>query len=695
MLPGTSDLETHWRERSLRRSLAALFLVSLLPAACDAIVSLVVASRHLAYYMDAATAGALIVALGGLLLGAAGLAALRLMRGGSRSRNLAACAYGAASAAVAVLAVPRSLGFDRTVIELAFFALPVAAFIAATALRYVFARGDDARVVFPALAPTVAYLAWLLIARPTLAAPRNDRLTTLGIFGLFYLIATAFAFWLDRRAPRHSSKPDPWIEASAYVVLAVVLISWFGVRRPLFDELRAKPAGQVPDVLFIVLDTARGDMFEIGDPRIELPTLAKFSKTSRVYSSAYAASCWTLPSHASMFTGLPASATGALTGPLAPSIPTLAQRFARAGYATAGFSGTPVVGPSSGLNRGFKRFENFSSEEKLRGRDHIWLNAVVTSRSIHTRPLWQLRDDGGAIMMSHVIDYLDETTEPSFVFLNLFEPHDPYEPPYLPDAWATRNGFTPHELRTLHGEPYDELTAAWPPPGGAERYFKGMRLRYKGELWYVDHLLGELFRRLESAGRLDDTIIVVVSDHGENIGEHFPSLTHTLGLYETLTHVPLIVRYPKVVPAGRDARLFSTDRLHDMLLSLIGHEGADFAAFDARASDAVFSEFIPPPGLMALVEGIAGRKLPEYDRNLRGVRSELLRFVEASDRNHQAFDLRGDALEQKDLSAAPGAIPPAFQPLAAKLALRPQLSTEKGQISEELEKSLRALGYVQ
>jgi arylsulfatase A-like enzyme len=184
-------------------------------------------------------------------------------------------------------------------------------------------------------------------------------------------------------------------------------------------------------------------------------------------------------------------------------------------------------------------------------------------------------------------------------------------------------------------------------------------------------------------------------DHGENIGEHFPSLTHTLGLYETLTHVPLIVRYPKVVTAGRDARLFSTDRLHDMLLSLIGHEGADFAAFDAHSSDEVFSEFIPPPGLMALVEGIAGKKLPEYDRNLRGVRSESLRFVEASDRNHQAFDLRSDALEQKDLSTAPGAIPPAFQPLAAKLELRPQLSTEKGQISEELEKSLRALGYVQ
>lgn len=692
MVPGTSELETIG---SLRRSLAAILLVSLLPAVCDAVVSLFVASRHLGYYMDAATAGALIVVFGGLVLGAAGLAAMRLMCSGARSRNLAACAYGAASAAVAVLAVPRSLGFDRSAIRLAFFALPFAAFIAAAALRYVFSRSDGSRVVLPALAPTVAYLAWLAVGKPTLAAPRNDRLITLGIFALFYLVATAIALWLDRRVPRRSSGRGPWIEAGTYAALAAILISWFGVRRPLYSDLRAKPAAKLPDVLFIVLDTARSDLHEIGDPRIELPTLANFSKTSRVYSSAYAASCWTLPSHASMFTGLPASATGALTGPLLPSIPTLAQRFARAGYATAAFSGTPVVGPSSGLNRGFKRFENFSSEEKLRGRDHIWLNAVVTSRSISTRPLWQLRDDGGAIMMSQVIDYLDETTEPSFVFLNLFEPHDPYEPPYLPDEWATRNGFTPHELRTLHGEPYDELTAAWPPPGGAERYFKGMRLRYKGELWYADHLLGELFERLETAGRLDSTAIVVVSDHGENIGEHFPSLTHTLGLYETLTHVPLIVRYPKVVPAGGDARLFSTDRLHDMLLSLIGHEGADFAAFDARTSDAVFSEFIPPPGLMAMVEEIAGKQLPEYDRNLRGVRSNSLRFVEASDRNHQAFDLRSDALEQNDLSTAPGTVPPVFQPLAAMLELRPKLSTEKGQISEELEKSLRALGYVQ
>ena len=692
---GTGRLEADpWRQISLRRSVAAILLVSLLPAVCDAVVSLSTVSRHLEYYIDAVIAGALIVAFGGAALGAAGFAGSRLTPIAATSRQLAACAYGAASAVAAVLAVPRSIGFDRSLIQLAFVALPFVAFSSAAALRWVCSRHAHVRVVLTALAPSAAYLTWLLLAKPTLAAPREDRLISIGLFLLLYLIATALAVLVERTIPRRSPEPRAWIEITPYLALGIILIFWAGVREPLFSDVRARSPHESPDVLLIVLDTARSDLYSIGSPRIELPTLAKLSESSRVYTSAFATSCWTLPAHASMFTGVPASATGALTGPLSPSIPTLAQEFRRAGYATAAFSGNPLIGPSSGLDRGFRHFENFLPGEELRGRDHVWLNAVVTSRSSKTQRLWHLRDDGGAIMVSRTLDYLDKSEQPVFVFLNLFEPHDPYAPPYLPDEWATWNGFSPAELRTMKGAPYDEL-GAWPPPAGAERYFAAMRLRYKGELWYVDHLLGKLFQRLESSGRLDDTVIVVVSDHGENIGEHFPSLTHTLGLYDTLTHVPLVIRYPPEVSPGHDDRLLSTARIHDMLLSLSGHGDTDFAALDEGTTEAVFSEFIPPPGLMKMIEAIAGRKLPEYDRSLRSVRTDSMRWVEASDLNHQAFDLRSDPFEQNNLVSAPGTIPPGFESLSSMLAQRPQLSTDTQRIPEELEQSLRALGYHQ
>ena len=683
-----------WERTPQRRAIAAVLLVTMVPAVGDAVASVWAGFRHLGYYADAAMTGTLIVAAGGLLLGAATMAVLRARRGHVGARALAACAYGAASAAVMVLAVPRVLGFDQRAVRLAFYAVPVAAFAVAAIVRYSGARAERVRVVATALVPAIAYVIWLVLARPTLAAPRNERLLTLGLFLLIYGVATLLAFVLERRIRRRPGVPGTWGEAVPYQILGIMLIFWLGVRQPLFPEISQRSDDKRPDVLLVVLDTARSDLHSIGDPDIELPALAALARSSRVYTSAFATSCWTIPTHASMFTGLPPSRTGALTGPLAEGIPTLAQRFRRAGYATAAFSGNPVIGPSSGLDRGFRHFENFLSGEKLRGREHVWLNAVVTSREKWTRPLWHLRDDGGAVMVSRALGYLDRTEGPSLVFLNLFEPHDPYAPPYLPGQWATRNGFTPEELRTMEGRPYAEL-AAWPPPMGARKYFAAMRLRYKGELWYVDHLLGQLFQRLEAAGRLDDTIVLVVSDHGENLGEHFPSLTHTLGLYDTLTHVPLLVRYPARISPSRDERLLSTDRVHDMLLSLAGIRGIRPDAFDEPETGFVFSEYIPPPGLMDLLENIAGREVPEYERTLRSVRSESMRWVEASDGKHEAFDHRLDPLEQNNLVLEQGAIPEGFAALARRLDSRPVLSNEPARVSEELEKSLRALGYHQ
>lgn len=672
---------------------SALVLSALLPALVDALFTVRAVSLHLEFHADAIAAGILVSTLCGVAIGGIALAGLRLAARSSLShRHVSAASLGAATAVVALLAVPRVIGFDRPLVQVSFFLLPLLSGAVAAILRILTAPRERARVMIPALVPTLAMALWIVLADPGLAAPRNERLLSLLWLPVLFIVLFMMLSLVERRVSRKdvSRKLRPVL---VLILLAFVGIAWASLREPLFTDLRAKSRGALPDILFIVLDTARADLFSIGDEKIDLPGLRRFAAESRVYTSAFASSCWTLPTHGAMFTGLPPSLNGALTGPLQPSITTLAQRLRRAGYATAAFSGNPVIGPSSQLDRGFQKFENFLPGEKLREREHVWLNAVVTSRSSVTKPLWHLRDDGGAIMVSRALRYLDSARDPSFVFLNLFEPHDPYVPPYLPDEWATRNGFLPRELRTAKGEPYAEL-AGWPPPGGAERYFKAMRILYKGELAYVDHLLGELFGRLEKSGRRDDMLIVVVSDHGENIGEHFPSLTHTLGLYDTLTHVPLMIRYPARISPGDDARLISTDALHDMILDLAGAEGTRVLP-ERPIEGVVFSEYVPDPGLIRMIERIAGRRLPEYDRMLRAVRTQEKKWIEASDGRHEAYDLVADPLEQRNLVTSPGTIPPGFEPLAAMLAERPVLSREASRIPEELEKSLRALGYNQ
>lgn len=670
----------------------ALVLAALIPAVADAVLTVFDLGEHLEYYADAIAAGTFASALCGSVIGLSALAAIRLARGPLTRRQLSAASFGTAAAVVALLSVPRVIGFDRPLIQVGFFVLPVAIFVAGFILRMLTARRDEVRVVIPAIVASVAMSLWVVLADPGLAAPRTSRLLSLlwlpALFAILFVLMTLF----ERRvAPK--VRPSRLRTAGVWILLALVGVGWFAAREPLFADVRAKSEVKLPDILLIVLDTARADLFAIGDPAIELPVLKRFAAEAQVYSSAFANSCWTLPTHGAMFTGLPPSLNGSLTGPLNASVSTLAQRLRRAGYETAAFSGNPVIGPSSQLDRGFDRFENFLPGEKLRERAHVWLNAVVTSRSSATRPLWHLRDDGGAIMVSRALRYLDSSTAPSFVFLNLFEPHDPYAPPYLPDEWSARNGFAPRELRLAKGEPYAEL-GPWPPPGGEERYFQAMRILYKGELAYVDRLLGELLSRLEKSGRMDDTVIVIVSDHGENIGEHFPSLTHTLGLYDTLTHVPMMIRYPPAVRAGVDDRLISTDALHDMLLDLAGVEGTRVMPKGA-ASNVVFSEYVPDPGLIGMIEAMAGRKLPEYDRTLRAVRTREKKWIEASDGRHEAYDLIADPLEQRNLVSAPATIPPGFESLAAMLAERPLLSREGNRVPEELEKSLRALGYNQ
>jgi arylsulfatase A-like enzyme len=302
--------------------------------------------------------------------------------------------------------------------------------------------------------------------------------------------------------------------------------------------------GPSPNVLLVTLDTTRADRLgSYGHRRETTPHLDSLAEHAVRYEDALSTSSWTLPAHASLFTGAFPSSHGARydeNGPLvlaeaidapqgvrasglAEGTETLASRLSRAGYVT----GAVVAGPW--LLRTFGLASGFASYDDAGILDHGGRRAEdVTASAL--RFLAQTPPD-----------------QPFFLFLNYFDPHFPYDPP---PAHAKR--FLPEGTR--------------PDPGRREQW----DALYDAELHYADAQLGRVLDALRERGLYDRTLVVVTSDHGELLGEH-GEWGHSRFLYQELVQVPLLVKPPGAPVAGRveSGRVQLVD-LHDMLARATG-----------------------------------------------------------------------------------------------------------------------------
>ncbi len=270
-----------------------------------------------------------------------------------------------------------------------------------------------------------------------------------------------------------------------------------------------------PNVLLVTLDTTRADHLGCyGYPRATSPNLDDLAREATVYTRAIAPGTWTLPSHASLFTGKCPASHGVRydpTGPLmlssaipdkptfqeyrvrglAESETTLAALLTRAGYRTGGVAGGPWLKRVFGLANGFESWDD-DDIGRISGR----LGAGVTASAVR---------------------WLESAPEPFFLFLNYFDPHSPWSPPA---------GFA---------DPF--LTAPLTP--GTPESPEQLLALYDGEIRYADHQLGEVVATLKRRGLYDRTWIIVTSDHGELIGEHGRN-GHGDVPYQEVLHVPLI-----------------------------------------------------------------------------------------------------------------------------------------------------------
>lgn len=340
----------------------------------------------------------------------------------------------------------------------------------------------------------------------------------------------------------------PWM-VGIVVVLAAVLYGsrWFGFRQAV-DRL-PQSAARAPNVLLIVLDTVRARSLSLyGYNRQTTPNLDRLAKSAAVFERAIAPSPWTFPSHATMFTGRwPHELSADWHTPLDARYPTLAEVLRDKGYLTAGFAANIFYCTSEyGMDRGFLHYEDYpvSMSQLVMsssiGRDLISfsLNRDFSFRFRQWIGYTEIPGRRSAEQINGAfLSWLarQDTERPFFAFLNYLDAHQPFLPP------------SPFDVKFLGDTPRGDPRHWW------DREWSPQEIQvetdsYDGAIAYLDHQVELLFEKLRQVGQLDNTLVIITSDHGEHLGEH-GFMRHSNTLYLEVLHVPLMIRFPEQVPS--------------------------------------------------------------------------------------------------------------------------------------------------
>lgn len=382
------------------------------------------------------------------------------------------------------------------------------------------------------------------------------------------------------RLRRRSTALGRWIPA----VLALLLATACGT------ESEAAGPHRRPNVLLISVDTLRADHLSCyGYERRTSPRLDRLAAGGVRFARAYSSSSWTLPAHMTLFTGLPVSGhgicddrlftrkgpDGALPVPLRGR--QLPEVFAADGYRTAGFYTWKYLEPEFGFGPGFERYERYGHtfysyppvwEEFQRLRDAGDREGLRALADAHpalfdpTTPSSPEVVDAGIAWIEDVTK--DDADRPFFAFLHLFDVHDPYTPPAPFDRM-----FDPDYEGPIDGT---RVTSKDSPVRAdmAPEDLAHLIALYDGEIAWVDSQLARVFQRLDELGLTEDTIVAVVSDHGEEFFEH-GAKTHRNNLHVESVHVPWILSWPGRLEGGRVVdRTVGLEDVGPTLLGLAG-----------------------------------------------------------------------------------------------------------------------------
>jgi arylsulfatase A-like enzyme/Flp pilus assembly protein TadD len=414
----------------------------------------------------------------------------------------------------------------------------------------------------------------------------------------------------------------------------------------------AKSAGKPANVILITLDTVRADrMGFLGSTRNLTPYLDTLARQSVVFTHAYAQVPLTTASHATILTGTYPQfhKVNDFGVPLAGDLPYAPDLLRSRGYHTAAFIGSlildPVAKSAPGFDRGFDTYDA-GFHRRRPGEDRY--------EAIERR---------GETVAAHALAWVDHPRQPFFLWVHLYDAHDPYDPP----------------------EPFKSKYSAAP---------------YDGEIAYVDSVVGWLLSQLRTRGLYENSVIAVMSDHGEALGEH-GELTHGVFLYDETIHVPLLIKLPREVSAGRriDQRVGLVDVLPTLLQAIA-------VPIPKEVQGESLIPLMKAAGLSATAkEAPASHDRPAYAESdyphrtfgwssLRSLRAGKYLFVEAP--QPELYDQTADPQAQHNLTSSSVAV---AGTLASELNAFRQKTTSsreapKAIMDADLQEKLAALGYV-
>ncbi len=382
-----------------------------------------------------------------------------------------------------------------------------------------------------------------------------------------------------------------------------------------------------PDVYLVTIDTLRADHVHCyGDGKIQTPALDSLALDGIRFAQAFTPSPITNTSHTSILTGLLPSVHGVtdFAIPLPKTLPTWAELLKQNGYQTAAFIGAVVLDSHTvapGLDRGFDYYDNFPAHAPA--GEHWGFVERRGMDVVHRAETWMAAHPGN----------------PRFVWVHLYDPHDPYEPP----------------------PPYPQT--------------------YDGEIAYADAALGNLLAYWKHENRYRNALIVVVGDHGEGLGEHGEQ-THGIFLYDATTHVPLIMKLPLNASAKKvvSPQVQTTDIL-PTVLQVLG-----ISPPPALAHRSLEEEDHP-------VFGETDYPLRFGWAPLRAVRGNGFKFIEAP--RPEFYDLGKDPAELNNAYEPWNKTVQQLRTEIASSGMRPpHVSPATGAVSGATLSQLRALGYL-
>lgn len=466
-------------------------------------------------------------------------------------------------------------------------------------------------------------------------------------------IALLKGIWLEQRV-RGRMLPLNLLAAVGWILL--VAIAWGAgqaavtlkpqpATRP--TSTGTAPPADAPNVILCAVDALRADVLKPWNPDAptDTPAIDAFAQEAVVYARAYAGATWTKPSFATMFTGRYPHDHGAetKTAALRPGLPTLAECLRKAGWHTAGFSNNPNTLSLFGFDAGFDSYTDLKPNPlpgATPGATRLSLYQVC--RKVFLTVEGKLR--GGRLRVTDFYQPAESVTDTALRWFDTERPKD--RPFYLYLHYMdTHDPFMDHERP---GVGYARAHMEHPDP---ERFREPMFRAYCSEVNYLDRHLARLFHGLRERGLYDNTLIVFVSDHGEEFHDH-GGWWHGQTVYEELARVPLALKLPGNAHAG--SRVEGVARLVDLMPTVLRVCGQDHMLTALPGLPGV--PLVDPAGSPVAEGGLAFTEIDFEGNRMRSVRDASHTLIQANPDNprgvrpEEFYDRRTDPAEHRDLA---------------------------------------------